>query len=240
MGELVAEDVVQSYGGDTAVGPCSLQVSSGQTLVIVGPSGVGKSTLLRTLAGLQRAQSGSVTVNGTPVQSGDARVAFVFQGFALFPWRTAFRNVTFPLEVQRVGRVEQRALAMEALAQVGLADAVNKMPHHLSGGMKQRVALARALVTAPSAVLLDEPFSALDPLTRRAVRQEVAAFLHEQQCASVVVTHSLSEALVLGDHVAVLGGRPGRILGSQPVTPGAAAQDEAQLRIWLEEANASW
>jgi ABC-type nitrate/sulfonate/bicarbonate transport system ATPase subunit len=185
-----------------------LEIPAGQVLAVVGPSGSGKSTLLRLLAGLLRPQAGAVEVGGR-------RASMVFQAPTLLAWRSAQENVELPLQIAGIDPPERCRRAREALAQVGLAEAAGLLPRELSGGMAMRVSLARALVTRPDLLLLDEPFSALDALTRRRVR---AVFEAAWVGATVVmVTHDIDEAVLLADRALVLGGRPLRPLLDLPL-----------------------
>ena len=196
----------------------SLQAHAGEFLCIVGPSGSGKSTLLRVLAGLHRQSSGDVRIQadrpGTPL------TAMVFQEHALLPWRTVRDNVTFGPENRGVGRVEREARAREMLAMVGLARFAQHYPHQLSGGMKQRVGIARALANDPEVLLMDEPLAALDAQTRTIMQEELLRIWAALGKTVVYVTHSLEEALLLGDRVVLLTARPGRVSQIYPVDLG--------------------
>jgi NitT/TauT family transport system ATP-binding protein len=187
----------------------SLQVAAGEFLCIVGPSGSGKSTLLRVLAGLLRQSAGAVHIaaerRGTPL------TAMVFQEHALLPWRTVLDNVTFGLENRGVGRSERQARAREMLALVGLTRFARHYPHQLSGGMKQRVGIARALTNDPEVLLMDEPLAALDAQTRTIMQEELLRIWATLGKTVIYVTHSLEEALLLGDRVVLLTARPGRV-----------------------------
>ncbi|MEU9996205.1 ABC transporter ATP-binding protein [Streptomyces sp. NPDC050848] len=181
-----------------------LRVQPGELLAVVGPSGCGKSTLLRTLAGLLAPLAGRVTHDGRPVDGPDADRALVFQDDALLPWRTVRANVELPLAIRRVPRAERRRSAAEWLDRVGLADHAAKLPHQLSGGQRQRVQLARALAGRPRAVLMDEPFGALDAHTRAGMQDLLVEILRGTGATVVFVTHDVDEALHLGDRVALL------------------------------------
>ena len=187
-----------------------LDVDDGEFLCVIGPSGCGKSTLLRILAGLYEQSSG--TIETTPSDNGDvARNAVVFQEYAIFPWRNALDNVAFGLEMQGVPKGPRTEIARDHLAKVGLEDFAASYPYQLSGGMKQRVALARALATDPDILLMDEPFGALDAQTRMTLQEELLDIWEGDQKTVVYVTHSIDEAITLGDRVAVMTARPGRI-----------------------------
>jgi NitT/TauT family transport system ATP-binding protein len=195
----------------------SLAVSEGEFLAIVGPSGCGKSTLLRLLGGLERPMSGEVRFRGRALTEPSREIGFVFQQASLMPWRTVLRNVALPLEVSHTPRAVVLAKAASLVSLVGLDGFADAYPNQLSGGMQQRVALARALIHEPSVLLLDEPFGALDALTRDRMNSELLHLWSLQRPAVVMVTHSISEALFLADRVLVMSPRPGRIRAEVPV-----------------------
>ncbi len=196
----------------------SLQVAAGEFLCIVGPSGSGKSTLLRVLAGLLRQSAGEVEIR--PDRPGTPLTAMVFQEHALLPWRTVLDNVTFGLENRGVGRAERQARAQDMLALVGLTQFARHYPHQLSGGMKQRVGIARALANDPEVLLMDEPLAALDAQTRTIMQEELLRIWSTLGKTVIYVTHSLEEALLLGDRVVLLTARPGRVSQIFPVELG--------------------
>jgi NitT/TauT family transport system ATP-binding protein len=189
-----------------------LEVAANEIVTIIGPNGSGKSTLLRIVGGLLGPDVGTVEVEGRPVDGPDRAVGFVFQEPRLLPWRDALGNVAYPLEIAGTPRAEREERAHEMLTLVGLDGFAGARPHHLSGGMRQRVALARALALGPSVLLLDEPFSALDALTRERFDIELLRLWGKTSTTVVVVTHSISEAVLLADRVVVLSHRPGRIV----------------------------
>ena len=192
----------------------SFEIPRGGFLSILGPSGCGKSTLLRVAADLIAPTEGSVSIFGaSPAEVRRRRdLGFVFQDAALLPWRTARENVELPLEVGNGARLAERALSPEEmLALVGLADWHDSFPHELSGGMRQRVSIARALVTAPKILLMDEPFGALDEITRDRLNEELLRIWRDTQTTVLFVTHSVQEALYLGQQVLVLAPHPGRV-----------------------------
>jgi NitT/TauT family transport system ATP-binding protein len=205
-------------GAVVALDRVSLEVAGGEFLCIVGPSGSGKSTLLRVLAGLLAQSAGEVRIRtdrpGTPL------TAMVFQEHALLPWRTVRDNVTFGLENRGVGRAEREARAQEMLALVGLTRFARHYPHQLSGGMKQRVGIARALANDPEVLLMDEPLAALDAQTRTIMQEELLRIWSTLGKTVIYVTHSLEEALLLGDRVVLLTARPGRVSQIFPVALG--------------------
>ena len=189
----------------------SLDVADGEFVALVGPSGSGKSTLLDLLAGLTKPTSGQVEVDGRRVEGPGLDRAVVFQQYALFPWRTAQSNVEFGLEASGVPRKQRAAKADEYLELVGLGGFGGRYPHELSGGMKQRVAIARSLAYEPDILLMDEPFAALDAQTREQLQDELLRIWRATGKTVVFITHSIDEAVYLGQRVAVLTSRPGRL-----------------------------
>ena len=208
---LRIEGLAKTYANRyAALAGVDLEVGPGEIVAVVGASGCGKSTLLRIVAGLEDASRGVVTVAGRPVAGRPSRaVGVVFQEPRLMPWLSARDNVAFGLH--RLPRAERDSLATAALARVHLDGFADALPKQLSGGMAQRAALARALVGRPPVLLLDEPVSALDALTRQALQDELLALWAEDRPTMLLVTHDLDEALALADRVVVLGGRPGRV-----------------------------
>jgi ABC-type nitrate/sulfonate/bicarbonate transport system ATPase subunit len=196
-----------------ALGGVDLEASAGEFLAILGPSGCGKTTLLRVVAGLEAPTAGEVRVAGRAVTGPGAERSIVFQQPALLPWRTAAANVAFPLEVAGLDRAERRRRVADLLGLVGLEGFEHAYPHELSGGMRQRVDLARALSTRPEVLFADEPFGALDAITRHAMQDELLRVWRRDRTTVLFVTHSADEAVFLADHVAVLAPRPGRLVG---------------------------
>jgi sulfonate transport system ATP-binding protein len=196
--------------GYEALCQVSLAVRKGEILAVIGASGCGKSTLLRLIAGLDSPSEGTITLDGEHLSGPSPAVGVVFQEPRLMPWLKLADNVAFGLP-RRLPRAERTRLAEAALARVGLARFAGALPKTLSGGMAQRAAIARALVGRPPVLLLDEPFSALDALTRQSLQDELLRLWAEDRPTLVLVTHDLDEALYLADRVVVLGGHPGRV-----------------------------
>jgi NitT/TauT family transport system ATP-binding protein len=204
-------------GGLQALDRVSFEVCQQEFVCVLGPSGSGKSTLLRILAGLLPASSGEVLFSGEPLKGPRRATGFVFQKANLMPWRSVLENITLPLELARQPRPEALRRAQEMVELVGLIGFENSLPRDLSGGMAQRVAIARALVHDPDLLLLDEPFGALDALTRERMGGELLNIWQRRRKTVVMVTHSISEALFLADRVLVLTSRPGQIRLDLPV-----------------------
>jgi NitT/TauT family transport system ATP-binding protein len=219
-------------------------VRKGELITLLGPSGCGKTTLLRLTAGLIASDEGRITIAGTSVTGPRKDACMVFQNFGLLPWRTVIGNVEFPLEIDGVGAAERADLAGHFLELVGLAAFSEHFPHELSGGMQQRVGIARALMRKPILIFMDEPFGALDAQTRELLQEELVRILERDQRTMVFITHSIDEAIVLGDRIVVMSARPGRVrevleVGlTRPRNVQAARNSEryAELRqhIWEE------
>jgi len=188
-----------------------LEVRAGEFLSVLGPSGCGKSTFLSILAGLAEKSGGSIRIDGRPLEGINANQGVVFQGYALFPWRTVLENIEVGLEIRGVGKAERRERAREYLELVGLGGFGARYPHEISGGMKQRVAIARSLVYEPEVLLMDEPFAALDAQTREILQAELLRIWDARKKTIVFITHSLDEAIFLSDRIAVMTHRPGRV-----------------------------
>lgn len=188
-----------------------LTIEKGEFVVLLGPSGCGKSTLLDILSGLQDKTEGEVLFDGVPVAGTHSSIGVVFQDASLYPWRTVERNVEIGLEFRGVPKAERRAAAREYLAQVGLAGFGRKYPHQLSGGMRQRAGIARTLATEPAVLLMDEPFGAVDHLTRIQLQRDLLALWESHRRTVVFVTHDVGEAVYLADRVILLSPRPGRV-----------------------------
>ncbi len=207
----------RSDGPLLALDGVSLDVEPGEIVALIGPNGSGKSTLLRAIAGLLTPDRGGVTLDGRPVTEPDPAVGLVFQEPRLLPWRSVAANIAYPLELAGWPRARRDARVSELLELVGLEGAAGARPSQLSGGMRQRVALSRALALEPRVLLLDEPFSALDALTRERLNVELLDLWARTATTGIVVTHSIPEAIFLADRVIVLSARPGRVLADLPV-----------------------
>ena len=215
VGKTWAADTSRAHEALRAV---DLDVAPGEFVALLGPSGCGKSTLLYLIAGLEAASAGELWSFGTPVETPSPQRSLIFQETSLYPWLSVWQNVGFGLSIRGVAAAERRALAVEALAHVGLAEAANKRPDELSGGMRPRVAVARALAMRPRVLLMDEPFAALDAITRDLLHDELERIWKETGRTIVFVTHNVREAVRLGQRVLLLSSRPGRVVEEWHVT----------------------
>ena len=219
MSTVIIDNVSKVYGvagsSTHALDDISLAVTEGEFVCLLGASGCGKSTLLNLVAGLDKPSAGTITVGGA---SGETRTALMFQESALFPWLTARGNVELPLKIRKLPKAQRRAKAVELLELVNLGGFADKLPHELSGGMRQRVALARALAQEADVLLMDEPFGALDAMTRDVLHEELERLWTETKLTVIFVTHNVREAIRLGDRVVLLTSRPGRIAEEYPIS----------------------
>jgi NitT/TauT family transport system ATP-binding protein len=213
-------------GNVQAIDSVDLQVADGEFVAILGPSGCGKSTLLRIIAGLDTADAGTRTVADS--NRADHRIAYVFQDAHLLPWRNVLDNVALPLELMGVAKADREAAAQSAVKLVGLEDAIARYPAELSGGMRMRASLARALVAKPKLLLLDEPFAAIDEISRQQLDEQLHQLWREQQITVIFVTHSIIEAAFLAQRAVVMSRRPARVVLDH--TLALPAQRDAALR----------
>jgi len=216
---IALRGIGKSFAGQQVLADISLEIRRGEIVALLGASGGGKSTLLNIISGLLRADAGELALQGTP--AGEfrhwQRIGYLFQEDRLLPWRTVEQNVHFGLENSGLPAADRRERVASALALVGLANAARRWPHELSGGMRSRVALARSLVAQPEILLMDEPFSRLDPQTRSAMHEELLRIQRLYGMTVVLVTHDVEEAVVLADRVAILKPHPGRIHSVTPL-----------------------
>ncbi|MER9306393.1 ABC transporter ATP-binding protein [Mesorhizobium sp. M0293] len=195
----------------TVLDGVDLSIRKGEFITLVGPSGSGKSVLLDIIGGLTQATGGDVQLDGRRITRPDPKTGYVFQQYALFPWRTALANIEYALEVRGVAKAERTATARHLLALFGLAGFEDRFPNQLSGGMQQRVAIARALASNPEVLLMDEPFAALDQQTRELLQGELLRIWGKIKTTVIFVTHSIDEAIFLADRVVVMTARPGTV-----------------------------
>ena len=215
MSYIEIKDVTRTYPlrGQTftALSQVDLAIERGEFICLLGPSGCGKSTLLNMLAGFDRPTTGSLTIDGQPVTAPTIKYVTIFQNYGLLPWRTVEHNVELGLESLGRPAAERRAIAEKYLELVGLSDFRDRHPAELSGGMQQRVAIARALAVDPEILFMDEPFAALDALTRMKLQDEISAICREQHKTIIFVTHDIDEAIVLADRIVIMTPNPGHI-----------------------------
>lgn len=237
--DLLLENIHHRYGAVEVLSDISLKISQGEIVCVIGPSGCGKSTLLRFLGGLERPTGGSVLQVGAPPANSLNPLTYVFQHFALLPWRTVEGNVKLVLEDHRLPAKEMDRIVTDVLARTRLSEFRRALPKQLSGGMRQRVAIARALAVNPAVMLMDEPLSALDSQTRELLMDDLVSLWTRQPFTAVYVTHNLAEAVRLGHRIVVLSRRPGRICEivaiDKPLDQRKAGDpglEEKQKRLW--------
>ncbi len=212
----VSLDYVNKGGRVAALREVSLTFTRGRSYSIIGPSGCGKTSLLLLLAGLLRPTRGEVCLYGKPLAAPDPRTALILQDYGLLPWKTVWENAALGLVLRGAKKREQEEILLPILEELGLGECLHRYPHQLSGGQKQRVALARALALKPEILLMDEPLSALDALTRESIQETILKVWRRHQVTLVLVTHSIEEAVYLGQEVIVLTPRPGRVKSIVP------------------------
>ncbi|MDF0602703.1 ABC transporter ATP-binding protein [Psychromarinibacter sp. C21-152] len=237
--DIRLEAISHAYGDTDVLEDITLDIPAGRIVCLVGPSGCGKSTLLRIIGGLERPGAGRVLQVGAPPEGCLNPLTYVFQDFALLPWRTVRGNVSLVLEDHGIRRARARDIIDDVLARTKLSDFAGALPKQLSGGMKQRVAIARALAVNPAVMLMDEPLSALDSQTRELLMDDLIALWTRQPFTSVYVTHNLAEAVRLGHRIVVLSRRPGRICEVVEIDKPLAERlyadpdlDDVQRHLW--------
>jgi NitT/TauT family transport system ATP-binding protein len=212
---IQAVEVTKTFGRGKkaviAVQDFDLQVNAGEVVTLVGPSGCGKSTVLNMVAGFMSATSGQIFLKSKPVTTVEPQCGMIFQSYALFPWMTVQENVEFGPKVNRLSRSERRNRARRYIEMVGLTGFEGAFPDQLSGGMRQRVALCRALANEPEILLCDEPFAALDAMTRQVMQEELLRIVDRSGQTVLFITHAIDEALILSDRIVVMSARPGRV-----------------------------
>ena len=238
--EIILERISHHYGDGEVMNDISCSLPDGEIVCIIGPSGCGKSTLLRFIGGLERPDSGQVLISGTPPADSLNPLTYIFQDFALLPWRTVEGNVSLVLEDHGIRGGDARAIIDDVLARTKLSDFRKALPRQLSGGMKQRVAIARALSVRPAVMLMDEPLSALDSQTRELLMDDLVELWTRERFSACYVTHNLAEAVRLGHRIVVLSRRPGKVREIVDIDiPLAQRQDRIdeldrlQRRLWL-------
>ncbi|WP_457649533.1 ABC transporter ATP-binding protein [Profundibacter sp.] len=247
--DLKIDSLTHRYGETEVLADINLDIPTGRIVCVVGPSGCGKSTLLRFIGGLERPTEGQVLQLSDPPADSLNPFTFVFQDFALLPWRSAAGNVRLVLEDHRLGRVEMENIIADVLKRTKLTDFADALPKNLSGGMKQRVAIARALAVRPAVWLMDEPLSALDAQTRELLMDDLVGLWLRTPFTAVYVTHNLAEAVRLGHRIVVLSRRPGRVRkvididtplnARQSGDPALAAIEQELWQLMRDEAEAA-
>lgn len=238
--DLILEDIGHNYGPVEVLRDIGFTIPTGQIVCLIGPSGCGKSTLLRFIGGLERPQSGRVLQIGEPPADCLNPLTYIFQDFALLPWRSVEGNISLVLEDHGIRGDRAEAIIADVLARTKLSDFRKALPKQLSGGMKQRVAIARALAVRPAVLLMDEPLSALDSQTRELLLDDLVGLWSREPFTAVYVTHNLAEAVRLGHRIVVLSRRPGRVREiveiDRPLAERAMDDDDLeaiQKRLWL-------
>jgi NitT/TauT family transport system ATP-binding protein len=231
--ELIASKIGHAYGALRALEEIDLTIHDREIVVILGPSGCGKSTLLAILGGILRPTHGEVSIAGAPPPGSLNPFTFVFQDFALLPWRSVADNISLVLEPHNLTSAERRAIVDDVLGRTGLRAFANVFPRQLSGGMRQRTAIARALAVRPAMLFLDEPLSSLDAQTRELLLNDFLALWMRERLAAIYVTHNLAEALRVADRVVVLSRRPGRVTVTMPVTIPQEERQKPEARAEL-------
>ena len=244
MAKIVIRNLTKTYSGGNVVAlqDINLEVEPYESLCILGPSGCGKTTLLRIIDCLISRDHGEITMDGTVITQPRPDVAMVFQHFGLFPWKRLDENIAYGLELRGSSKAAIQTTVARYLELMGLEDFAKSYPHQLSGGMQQRAGLARALAINPSLLLMDEPFGALDAQTREMMQEELLRILESEKKAMIFVTHSIDEAIVLGDRIVMMSRRPGRIREIVPVEiprPRRIISVRAHPR-YLELRNSLW
>jgi len=214
---IEVDHVTLSYGGNAdrfiALQDVSLSVEKGEFICLIGPSGCGKSSLLNCIAGFEKVSKGSISIAGKHVEKPRIEYITIFQNYGLLPWRTVRKNVEFGLEKLKVPKIKRKEIADSYIRQVGLEHMEDRYPHQLSGGQQQRVAIARALAVNPEVLFMDEPFGALDAITRMKLQDDILELSKTDQKTVIFVTHDIEEAVFLADRIVVLDADPGRIKG---------------------------
>jgi NitT/TauT family transport system ATP-binding protein len=237
--DLLLKGISHRYGETDVLSGIDLAVREGEIVCIIGPSGCGKSTLLRFIGGLERPDAGEVLVAGAPPQGSLNPLTYVFQDFALLPWRTVEGNISLVLEDHPLDARQREEIIADVLARTGLSDFRKAVPRQLSGGMRQRVAIARALAVKPAVMLMDEPLSALDSQTRELLMDDLVGLWQRERFTACYVTHNLAEAVRLGHRIVLLSRRPGRIREIVEIDrdldargAGDAELESVQKKLW--------
>ncbi len=208
---IEVDSISKAYSGKDVLRNISFNLERGSSLSVIGPSGCGKSTLLYMIAGLVKQAEGSISIGGSEIEGTDSRIAFILQDFGLLPWKTVRDNVALGMKIRGVSEEIMKEKAVELMDDLGIISHSKRFPSSLSGGEKQRVAIARALATDPEILLMDEPFSSLDTLTREKLQNTVRDIIIDKRLSVITVTHSIEEAVFLGDRILVMSPGPGEV-----------------------------
>lgn len=209
--QIEVNDVSVLYGENEALKDISLGIEEGEFVCLLGPSGCGKSTLLNTMAGFLKPSKGSVVIDGNEVKKPSSKYVTIFQNYGLLPWRTVEKNIALGLENKKLSKREQKEIVQKYIDLVGLNGSEKKKPNELSGGMQQRVAIARGLAVEPEILFMDEPFGALDAITRMKLQDDILEICHRTKKTIVFVTHDIEEAIFLSNRVVIMDANPGRV-----------------------------
>ena len=228
---LVIEDVSKVYGSNTVLEGVNLTIEEGEFICLIGHSGCGKSTLLNMVSGFNKPTSGGVLLQGKPIEQPGPDRMVVFQNYALLPWKTAFENIYLAVNAvnPKMSKPEKELIVREHLAMVGLTEAADKKPPQLSGGMKQRVSIARALAIRPQVLILDEPFGALDAITKEELQEELLKIWNEHRATVLMITHDIDEALFLADRLVMMTNGPAAKIGEVLEIPFERPRDRARI-----------
>jgi NitT/TauT family transport system ATP-binding protein len=233
------KDACKNYVQDgkefTALDHVSLEIEKGEFICLLGPSGCGKSTLLNALAGFEKVNSGSVKIDGKEVKAPSINNITIFQNYGLLPWRNVLKNVELGLESKKVPKAEREAAAKKYLELVGLSGYEKRYPKQLSGGQQQRVAIARGLAVDPDIIFMDEPFGALDAITRMKLQEDILKISHEENKTIIFVTHDIEEAVFLADRIVVMMADPGRIKSVVKVPLGAKRDRTSENFLYVRD-----
>ncbi len=234
---IEVEHCTTKYGDTVALDDVSLSVEKGEFICLIGPSGCGKTTLLNSVAGFEKVNAGSITIDGKPVKGPKIEYITIFQNYGLLPWRTVLKNVEFGLEKKKVDRAKRPEIARNFIAQVGLEGFEDRYPHELSGGQQQRVAIARALAVDPDVIFMDEPFGALDAITRMKLQDDVLNLSKVHKKTILFVTHDIEEAVFLADRIVVMSPNPGRIKSiiTVPLSRGNRDRTSSDFLHWRDK-----
>lgn len=227
---ISVQGISKHYGDFKALERVDLEIEKGEFVVLLGASGCGKSTLLNLVTGFDKPTSGRIVVNGREVNKVDPHCGMVFQQYALFPWLTVLDNVAFGLKMKGVSKTERHQVARRFIEMVGLKGFEDKYPNALSGGMRQRVSIARVLANDPDVILLDEPFAALDAMTRQVLQDELLQIYEKSKKTIIFITHSIDEALLLSTRMLIMSARPGRVVTD--IRNDLPMPRNAEVQLW--------